>query len=105
MNQDGISQSSELFTLAQKNIASIALNASTTTQNLGNGNSVSGTAVVTRTNGSTTLAETVNVSTDTTAANLFLGVNPFYRQFTDPITLQRRRKTCPRCRAVGGCGT
>jgi len=62
LNQDGVSQAGELFTLAQQNIASISLNASTTTINLGNGNVVSGTSTVTRTNGSTTLAETVGVA-------------------------------------------
>jgi hypothetical protein len=44
-NQDGISQSTELFTLAQKGIASISLNATGTVTNLGNGNVVSGTAL------------------------------------------------------------
>jgi hypothetical protein len=100
-NQDGISQSTELFTLAQKNIASIALNATSTTTNLGNGNTVSGTAVVTRTNGSTTLIDAVSVTTDTTAANLFLGVNPFYRQFTDPITLTAQAQDLPQMQGSG----
>ncbi|MDZ7922274.1 calcium-binding protein [Rhodoferax sp.] len=100
-NQDGISQGTELFTLAQKNIASIGLNASTTTQNLGNGNTVSGTATVTRTNGTTTLAETVSVAGDTTAANLFLGVNPFYREFTTPIAPTTLAQGLPEMRGSG----
>jgi hypothetical protein len=100
-NQDGISQASELFTLAQKNIASIGLTASNTTQNLGNGNTVSGTATVTRINGTTTLAETVSVAGDTTAANLFLGVNPFYREFTDTIAPTTQAQNLPNMRGSG----
>jgi hypothetical protein len=101
INQDGISQSGELFTLAQYNIASISLNASTTNIDLGNGNTVSGTAVVTRSNGSTTLAETVGVTTDTTAANLNLTNNPFYREFTTPVPVVTDAQALPE---MGGAG-
>ena len=88
VNQDGVSQAGELFTLTQKNITSIGLVASTATTNLGNGNTVSGTAVVTRTNGTTTTATTVSVGEDntanpTSASNLNLANNPFYRTFTN----------------------
>ena len=100
-NQDGISQSTELFTLAQENIASIGLNASTTTTNLGNGNVLSGTATVTRSNGTTTTAATVGVANDTTAANLNLVGNPFYREFTDPITLSTQAEGLPDMQGSG----
>ena len=100
-NQDGISQAGELFTLAQKNIASIALNASATTINLGNGNVVSGTSVVTRTNGSTTVAGTLAVAADTTAANLELASNPFYRVFTNPVALTPTAQALPEVEGSG----
>jgi hypothetical protein len=61
-DQDGVSDAGELFSLADKGIASISLNATATSINLGNGNTVSATAAVTRSNGSTTLAETVGVA-------------------------------------------
>ena len=87
LNQDGISQSTELFTLAQKNIASISLTPTTSTVNLGNGNTVTGQALVTRTNGSTTQIDSVAVGADTTAGNLNLASNPFYRSFpVQPLT-------------------
>ncbi len=101
LNQDGVSQAGELFTLTQQNIASISLNASTTNINLGNGNTVSGTAVVTRSNGTTTLAETVGVAADTTAANLNLTNNPFYREFTTPVAPSTAAQTLPE---MGGSG-
>ncbi len=101
LNQDGVSQSGELFTLAQQNIASISLTASSANINLGNGNTVSGTAVVTRTNGTTTLAETVGVAADTTAANLNLTNNPFYREFTTLVALTAAATTLPE---MGGSG-
>ena len=101
LNQDGVSQAGELFTLTQQNIASISLNASTTNINLGNGNTVSGTAVVTRSNGTTTVAETVGVAADTTAANLNLTNNPFYREFTTPVAPSTAAQTLPE---MGGSG-
>ena len=54
LNQDGVSQASELFTLADKGITRINLNETTASTNLGNGNTVTGHATVTRSNGSTT---------------------------------------------------
>ena len=102
LNQDGVSQANELFTLTQKNIVSIGLAASTTTTNLGNGNTVSGTAVVTRSNGSTTLAETVSVGDDNTvASNLDLANNPFYRTFTTPIALTTQAQGLPEMHGSG----
>lgn len=87
LNQDGISQSTELFTLAQKNIASIGLTPTTGTVNLGNGNTVTGQAVVTRTDNSTTQIDSVAVGADRTAGNLALASNPFYRSFpVQPLT-------------------
>jgi hypothetical protein len=100
-NQDGVSQAGELFTLAAKGIASISLNATTTNINLGNGNTVSGTATVTRSNGSTTEVDAVGVASDTTAANLNLASNPFYREFTTPVPLTQQALSLPEMRGSG----
>jgi hypothetical protein len=101
LNQDGISQANELTTLAAQGIASIALTASNTTINLGNGNTVSGTATVTRSNGTTTHVDAVSVTTDITAGNLNLANNPFYRQFTTPVALTTTARALPE---MGGSG-
>ncbi|MBC7700525.1 calcium-binding protein, partial [Aquabacterium sp.] len=101
INQDGVSQSNELFSLSDKNIASIGLNASTTTIDLGNGNVVSGTSVVTRTNGTTTIAGAVGVATDTTAANINLTSNPFFRSFTNTVALSAAAEALPEMRGSG----
>ncbi len=101
LNQDGISQANELFTLAQKNIRSISLIVSDTAINLGNGNSISGTVVVTRNSGVDTMAGTVAVSADTTAANLNLGVNPFHRAFATPVALTVPAMALPEMQGSG----
>jgi hypothetical protein len=101
LNQDGISQANELTTLAAQGIASIALTESSTTINLGNGNTVSGTATVTRSNGTTTHVDAVSVTTDITAGNLNLANNPFYREFTTPVPLTTTAQALPE---MGGSG-
>jgi hypothetical protein len=101
LNQDGISQASELTTLAAQNIVAISLNASTTTINLGNGNTVSGTATVTRGNGSTTHVDAVGVAIDTTAGNLNLTNNPFYREFTTTVPLTTAARALPDMQGSG----
>ena len=55
------------------------------TTNLGNGNSISGTATVTRTNGTTTAVDALSVSGGDSAGNLNLADNPFYREFIDTV--------------------
>ena len=101
VNQDGISQASELSTLTSQNIVAISLNASTTTINLGNGNTVSGTATVTRGNGSTTHVDAVGVAIDTTAGNLNLTNNPFYREFTTTVPLTTAARSLPEMNGSG----
>jgi len=68
---------------------------------LGNGNVVSGTATVTRSNGTTTHVDSVAVSSDTTAANLDLSNNPFYREFTQPVAPTAQALALPE---MGGSG-
>jgi len=99
LNQDGISQAGELSTLSSQNITGIGLTPSTTVTNLGNGNRINGTATVTRGNGTTTTAAGVGVNT--TAANLDLANNPFYREFTTPVTLTTLAQDLPQMQGSG----
>lgn len=97
INQDGISQSGELRTLADSGIVRIGLVATTTTTELGNGNTITGTAVVTTGNGSTTQVDSVDLS----AGNLNLADNPFYREFADAIALTDVAQSLPGMRGSG----
>ena len=89
LNQDGISQSNELSTLAAANIRSINLTP-TAQSDLGNGNTQTASATFTRSDGTTG-----------TAVNLNLAVNGFFRQFTNPVTLTDAAKKLPE---VSGSG-
>jgi hypothetical protein len=86
LNQNGVSEANELSTLADEGITSINLAFTSTNTDLGNGNTVSGRAVVTR-NGGTTEADQVAVGIDTTASNLNLAENPFYSTFPDTLPI------------------
>lgn len=97
LNSDGVSQAEELSTLADKGIVSISLVSDGRTQELAGGNSITGKAVVTRTNGATGEADAVAL--DGTAANLDLSNNPFYRElgmrtktWTGYAAMPRRRR-------------
>jgi Ca2+-binding RTX toxin-like protein len=97
LNQDGVSQNNELAMLADKGIASIALNGSASSTNLGNGNTVTANATVTRINGSTTQIDSVELQ----ASNLNLASNAFYREFTDSIPLSEQARSLPEMGAAG----
>ncbi|ASI67944.1 hypothetical protein BA022_04735 [Diaphorobacter nitroreducens] len=99
LNQDGVSQAGELSTLTSQNITGIGLTPSNTVTNLGNGNSINGTATVTRSNGATTTA--AGVAVNTTAANLDLANNPFYREFNTPVTLTEAAAALPQMQGSG----
>ena len=90
LNQDGVSQSSELSTLAANNIRSINLNKTSATTNLGNGNTQTATATYTRTD-----------DTTGTAANLGLVNNTFYRKFTNRVTLTDNARKLPEVNGSG----
>ena len=90
LNQDGVSQSNELSTLAANNIRSISLNKTSATTPLGNGNAQTATATFTRTD-----------DTTGTAANLGLVNNTFYRQFTNRVTLTDNAKKLPEVNGSG----
>lgn len=100
LNQDGISQNNELSTLAVKGVSGIALTPTFSTTSLGNGNSIIAQATVTRTNGTTTKIDAVNVANNG-AGNLNLADNPFYRQFTDSIPLAPAAQSLPEMRGSG----
>ena len=104
LNQDGVSQSNELSTLAANNILSINLNKTRARTDLGNGNVQTATGVFTRSNGTTTASNTTTANSTTTTgvtASLDLQVNRFYRQFTRRITLTAQAKTLPTLRGSG----
>jgi Ca2+-binding RTX toxin-like protein len=96
-NGDGASQADELSTLSAAGIASIGLTPTNSNIALGNGNTITGTATVTRSNGQATQAGTVDLS----AGNLTLASNPFYREFPDTIALTEEAAALPE---MGGSG-
>ncbi|MCC7152910.1 MAG: RTX toxin, partial [Rubrivivax sp.] len=98
LNQDGISQPGELQSLVAAGIASISIESTLANTNLGNGNTVSATATVTRTSGAQTQVAGVGLDT---AGNLNLATNAFYRTFTDSIALTEVAKALPE---MGGGG-
>lgn len=99
LNQDGISQASELFTLQTLGITAINLNATAEAINLGGGNVQTATASYVRTDGS--VGETASVGLGETAANLEFAVNPFYREFTTAIPLTTEALALPDMKGSG----
>jgi Ca2+-binding RTX toxin-like protein len=96
LNQDGISQTDELTTLAANNIASINIAKTANSTLLGNGNVIADLGSYTRTDGSLgTLGETAQL------ADIDLADNPFYREFTDPIPLTPEAAALPDMQASG----
>jgi hypothetical protein len=93
-NQDGVSQATELKTLATLGIASINVTGTASNVNLGNGNTQPFSGSFTRTNGTTGASGVAEVT-----GSLLLASNNFYREFTDdPVVSSRsgdifRRKT------------
>ena len=86
-NADGISQAGELHTLNELGVTSINLT-STTSNTVSNGNVQIAAGTYTKTNGDTGASGTLNLTEDTgTAGNLNFSQNPFYSEFTDPLTL------------------
>ena len=97
LDADGVSDVGELASLASHGIVSIALNSDGVVQNLGNGNTVTGSATVTYADHHAGAVAGV----DLTAGNLDLGENPFYREFTDTIPLTEAATALPE---MGGSG-
>lgn len=97
-NQDGVSQANELSSLADKNITKINLLPSTGTTALGNGNSISGTAEVVRSVGTSTHIDSVSLVSS--ANNLNLATSEFFRTF-EPIPVTDAAQGLP---DMGGSG-
>lgn len=90
LNQDGISQSSELSTLDTYQIAGINLNTTTVNTAQNNGNILTETGSYIISGGATGLAGVLN-----------LIENPFYSQFTDPLPLTAEIQALPDMRGAG----
>jgi hypothetical protein len=82
LNQDGLSQSGELFTLNALNISSINLASSQTTQTLPNGNTITDLGTYVKSDG--TGGE---IASSSAAVDLTLAQDTFHSSFTDTIPL------------------
>ncbi len=90
-NQDGISQSSELFTLTSQNIASINVASTSHSNTLTNGNQIADLGTFVRTNGTTGAVGEVTGN----LADINLAQDTFKSQFTDHIPLTTQAQTLP----------
>ena len=81
LNQDGISQSNELFTLSSQNIASINVTKTANSQTLANGNQIADLGSFTRTDGSTGTAGAVTGN----LADINLASDTFHRTFPNVL--------------------
>ena len=89
-NQDGLSQSGELFTLAALNISAINVAASSHSITVANGNRITDQGSYTRSDGSSGAAgETAN------SADVQLATDPFHTRFTTPLPLTPQALTLP----------
>ena len=82
LNQDGVSQNTELFTFAQLGIQSINVTGTASNVNLGGGNTQTFSGSFTRVGGQTGASGTAQL-----VGSLLLTNNNFYRQFTDDPAL------------------
>ena len=96
LNQDGISQSGELFTFAQLGIQSINVSGTATNISLGGGNTQTFSGSFTRVGGATGASGTADL-----AGSLLLANNNFYRQFTDDPVLTSAALALPQMTGSG----
>ncbi|WP_291987231.1 calcium-binding protein [Candidatus Accumulibacter sp. ACC007] len=97
LNQDGVSQAGELFTLSSQGIIALNLAKTANSQILANGNQIADLGGYVRSDGSTgTLGEVTAQLGDINLAN-----NPFYSQFTDPIPLSEQARNLPDMQGAG----
>ncbi len=90
LDQDGISDTGELTSLTDAGIVSIDLDAESGNVNLGNGNVQSAAAAHLTVDG-----------TEGSTVNLDLAHNPFYREFTDSVSLTEEAAGLPESRGFG----
>jgi Ca2+-binding RTX toxin-like protein len=98
LNQDGISQSNELGSLAEAGIAGINLASTATNIALAGGNVQSAAGTYTKSNGQT---GAVGDFTTGSSGNLDLAQNPFYSDFTDHIALSTAAQALPNMQGSG----
>jgi hypothetical protein len=91
LNQDGVSQSNELYTLGAEGIASLYLGVSTSYNSTQTGGTVSGVSSYTRTDGTFGFTGDVNLAQDT-----------FVRSFTAAAPIATAAQSLP---AMGGSGS
>jgi Ca2+-binding RTX toxin-like protein len=96
LNQDGLSQSNELFTFADLGIESINVKGTASNVNLGGGNTQTFSGSFTRTDGLTGDSGTAQL-----AGSLLLANNNFYREFTDNPPLTAAARNLPQMRGAG----
>ncbi|MEB0165421.1 hypothetical protein QN360_21215, partial [Glaciimonas sp. CA11.2] len=90
LNQDGISQANELFTLDQLGIASLNVNKKSHNQTLANGNQLADQGTYTKTDGSSGNMGDVNFEEDA-----------FHREFTDEVVIADNVKDLPDMQGAG----
>jgi len=90
LNQDGISQANELFTLEKVGIASLNVAKKSNNQTLGNGNQLADSGTFTRTDGRTGNMGDVNLVEDA-----------FHRQFTNAIVVTDDVRKIPDMQGTG----
>ena len=90
IDQDGVSQADEMFSLAAVGIDSISLARTTATQDLGNGNQITAAGSFTRTDG-----------TSGAIANLALAEDRFNSEFVDAIPLSAEAAALPSMSGMG----
>lgn len=98
LNQDGISQASELTTLADANIAAINVAKTANSQTLANGNQIADLGTYVKTDGSTHPRDTAP-SHQMADINLF--TDTFHRQFTSSIPITPETAALPNMRGSG----
>ncbi|MEI7431784.1 MAG: hypothetical protein WCL27_15130 [Betaproteobacteria bacterium] len=96
LNQDGISQSNELFTLDSQNIAALKVGSVDHAQTLANGNQIADLGGFVRSDGSTGTLGAVEQLGDINLAN-----NPFFSDFTDPLPLTEQALALPDMQGAG----
>jgi hypothetical protein len=96
LNQDGISQTGELFTFASQGIVSLKVASTTNSQLLANGNQIADLGGFVRSDGSSGTLGAVEQLADVNLAS-----NPFYSEFTDPIPLTEAAQTMADMQGAG----
>ena len=96
VNQDGVSQATELQTLAALGVQSINVTGTASNINLGGGNTQTWTGGFTRTSGQTGVVGAADL-----AGSLTLAANNFYREFTDDPATTSAAQTLPQMQGSG----